>query len=152
MSRIVLILATVSLLGCGEGLEGQSLNGLVYLPYFERCENELKLFESMMKRRSLDHDITILRPSKYFVPGYKINSLLQVRFENSNAERVERIANRYMGECGPTAVIEISANSVNEDYVRRAISDAPTVSGVYEGEYDLRLEGNTLSIFFTSPR
>ena len=140
------------LLGCGERLESQSLNGLVYLPYFERCENELKLFESMMRRRSLDSEITILRPNKYLVPGYKINSLLQVRFKSSDAERVERVTNRYMGECGPTAVIEISANSINEDYVRRAISDAPTVSGKYDGEYDLKLEGNTLSIFFTSPK
>lgn len=103
-----------------------------------------------MEKFSIDYNLSNLSPSKYFVPDYELNSLLRIEFESGNAGMVNRIANTYMDDCGPNAIIEISSNQVNEEYIRRKISSAPIMEEEYTGHFDIRVEGDKLLIFFSN--
>lgn len=144
--------ASLLLIGCGNPSEPELKEEVYYLPYFERCEEDRRRFEKMMTDRGIRHQTEILSPTFNPHPRYRSNSLLRIAHDPKQSGRVFAIANSYLSECGPNMAVEVTLDGLSESSIRRIIEASPGSYGFYRGGFDLQLDGDELSIYYTSPK
>lgn len=147
MNRLTTLLVCSVLVGCGSKNELEIAEDVIYLPYFDYCEDDRQLLSSMLSSRSIGHDMEILKPSLNPHPKFKMNSLLELRYNASEKGRVVATANRYLSDCGPSRMVEVNIQGVTDDSIRRIIKASPGGYENFEG-YHLQITGDAVSIFY----
>lgn len=145
-TAIVLLLALAC---CGSGGNSSWTENVIYVPYFDRCEEESSQLETTLQRLGIEHKLSILIPSVSFMPRFGVNSLIELEYNSEKSGPVGRIVNQYLSSCGPNAAIDIPVTEISDSIIRRAIDSAPGSKTKYGDAYYLSLDGNTLRIFYS---
>lgn len=146
-TMLALALVSAGIYGCSRDQVVEE----VLLPYLTHCDADLHLLKQLLERNPGEFEMTVLHPSKNFLPGFRINSLIRIAYDSGDLDAkktVERSASTYMSRCGPNSVVTTQVEFLSEDLIRDIIASSPGNKSSRNKPFSLALEGADLSIYY----